>query len=606
MRIAVRYLFRVLAGLLVMLALILTGLTIYIRTASFNQLLEREVNNLLNGRFRGQVTIRSIQASRIGRVDLSNLAITYQGRELVRVPAVEIGYALLPLLWHQVNLHITVDHPQAHVGRAASGGWDIAEALQSTATSVSTPSAYTVTLSALTLSDGTVELAPNGLSGPRYQVSDANLDAQIELLRSGVRLDARKFSAHVVAPNLPPADIALVASYDASSEPATLELSSLNLATQASSLSASATVANPQTPTIQAHITIAKLSASDLKWIKGYPLRDDITGSIKTYGPLSALHAELDLAAGPAHADLVADADLTHPQQPAYNGRLSLTHLDLARLALGLKLAGQLDTSAQIKGQGVQLSAINTVDAVINTNGRNLVINNIHAGNAKLTADIKDGRASLAASLTNRSSAITANASLTNFAAADLHAQIVTRRLDLHTLTGSRSPKSDLNATLKLYAPRIDPAQLNLAHLDAHALLTLARSSLQNVAISDGSVDAHLHGGVVTLAQTSLSAASAALTARGDVGLTPRSSTRLAYTIRAQRLAPLLQLAKIKGDGSLALTGTASGVLVGPSAPSLKAQGSATSNNLTLNGVSAAQASLDYNFAGIGQRPYWK
>ncbi|MGH8335250.1 MAG: hypothetical protein ACRETL_00160, partial [Gammaproteobacteria bacterium] len=64
MRSALRYFLRALAGLILLLALILAGLTIYIRTASFNQLLEREVNGVLNGRFRGQVTISSIQASR--------------------------------------------------------------------------------------------------------------------------------------------------------------------------------------------------------------------------------------------------------------------------------------------------------------------------------------------------------------------------------------------------------------------------------------------------------------------------------------------------------------------------------------------------------------
>jgi translocation and assembly module TamB len=601
MQVALRYLFRAFAGLLVMLGLIVTSLTIYMRTASFNQLLEREVNDLLNGRFRGEVTIGSIQASCIGRVGLSNLAITYQGRELLRVPVVEIGYTLLPLLWHQLNLDITVEHPHADLARDASGAWDLAEALQSTAPSSGTPSAYTVTLSALVLNDGTIELAPDGLSGPRYQISDTNLDARVELLRSGITLDARKLSAHLEAPKLPPADVTLAASYDASSQPATLDLSSLNLSTQASSLSATATVTNPRTPTFEAHITVARLSASDLKRLKSYPLRDDITGSIEIHGPLSALHAVLDLAAGPAHADLVADADLTHPQRSAYNGTLSLTHLDLARLALGIKLAGQLDTSVRMTGQGTQLSSINALNAVINTNGRNLIINNVHAGNAKLTADAKDGRASLTASLTNRSSTITANASLTNFAAPDLQAQIVTRRLDLQTLAGSRSPKSDLNATLKLDAPRIDPAQLNLAHLDAHALLTLARSSLQNVAISNGSVDARLHGGVVNLTQMNLFVAGATLTTRGDVGVVPRMTTRLAYSLRAQHLAPLMQLAQLKGDGSLALTGTAGGVLVGPYAPSLKAQGSATSNALSLNGINAAHASIDYNFAGVGQ-----
>ncbi|HUN59429.1 MAG TPA: hypothetical protein VMU41_15065, partial [Candidatus Binataceae bacterium] len=187
-----RYLIRAFVGLLALLAIILAGLMIYIRTASFNQFVEREVNGVLNGRFRGQITISSIQASRIGRVDLFDLSITYQGHELLRVPVVEIDYALVPLLWHQVNLAISVDHPQARIARDSNGNWDLAEALQSTAPSSSTSSAYTVTLRALALADGVVELAPNGLSGPRFHVSAANLDAQVELLPSGVRIGARK------------------------------------------------------------------------------------------------------------------------------------------------------------------------------------------------------------------------------------------------------------------------------------------------------------------------------------------------------------------------------------------------------------------------------
>ena len=601
MRFVLRYLIRAFVGLLALLAIILAGLMIYIRTASFNQFVEREVNGVLNGRFRGQITISSIQASRIGRVDLFDLSITYQGHELLRVPVVEIDYALVPLLWHQVNLAISVDHPQARIARDSNGNWDLAEALQSTAPSSSTSSAYTVTLRALALADGVVELAPNGLSGPRFHVSAANLDAQVELLPSGVRIGARKFSAHVVAPNLPPADVTLAASYDASSQPATVHLSSLNLATQASSLSATATVTNPSSPTIDAHIIVAKLAAGDLKWLKSYPLRDNIAGSIDLNGPLSALHAALDLTAGPAHANLVADADLGHPQQPAYNGKLTLSHLDLARLSLGLKLAGQIDTSAQIKGQGIQLSAINTLNAAINANGRNLTINNIHAGNAKLTADTKDGRAHLVATIINRSSSITVAASLANLTTPNVQAQIASQHFDLQTFTGARSQRSDFNATLKLDAPRIDPTQLDLARLNAQASLTIARSSLQNVAISNGSLDARLHNGIVSIAQADFNVAGAALSAHGDVGLVPRAATRLAYTIRAQRLAPLLQLAQLKGDGSLDLTGTASGILFGPASPSFRAHGSATAHNLAFNGTTTAHAFISYDLSGIGQ-----
>ena len=107
-------------------------------------------------------------------------------------------------------------------------------------------------------------------------------------------------------------------------------------------------------------------------------------------------------------------------------------------------------------------------------------------------------------------------ASVANFAAPAVKAQIVTRHFDLQALTGSRTqPRTDLNATLVLDAPRLDRANLNLAHLDAHALLTLARSSIRNVAIANGAVDAGLHGGIVNLARMNLSAQGAAARCAG-------------------------------------------------------------------------------------------
>ena len=87
------------------------------------------------------------------------------------------------------------------------------------------------------------------------------------------------------------------------SQPATITLSSLTLATQNSSLSAHAAITNLAAPTIDAQITIAKLAPADLTLIHGYPLRDDIAGSITISGPRNALHAVVALSAGPARAE---------------------------------------------------------------------------------------------------------------------------------------------------------------------------------------------------------------------------------------------------------------------------------------------------------------
>jgi autotransporter translocation and assembly factor TamB len=598
-RFVLRYLFRALVGLLILVVVVIAGLIIYVRTDSFDHLLEREVNAALHGRFHGQIAIGTIQTPRLGVVDLHDLAITYQGRELLRIPLVRADYALIPLLWHQVNLTITIDQPKVSITRQPSGAWDLAEALESSQPSTSSgPSAYIVTITALELNDGTITLAPNGLNQPQYHVSAASLDARVALLRSGPRFDARKLSAHLEAPQVPPVDLTLAAAYDASSQPAVVTLSSLTLATRNSSLMAMAKVINPSSPTIDAHLTIVKLAPADLTLVHGYPLRDNIAGSITVSGPLEALHTIIGLSAGPARIDLTAVANLK-AKQPAYHGNLTLAHLDLGRLILGLKLAGYLDTTAQVDGTG---SDIATLSASIKAEGRGLVINQIRAGNVYLTAQTKDGRANLTAAIASEPNRIDASATMSNFAAPSVHAQVVTRRVDLQALTGSRlRPKSDLNATLILDAPRLDRSQLDLAHLDAHILLAITRSTLQNVVINNGALDAGLHGGIVNLTRMNVKAEGAALDAHGRIGLLPHTNTQLIYALAAPRLAPLLQLTQLKGDGSLDLNGTADGTIAGAGSPSLHTQGRAIFTRLTLNSIAAANAAATFDLSRVGQ-----
>jgi TamB, inner membrane protein subunit of TAM complex/AsmA family len=599
MRAPLRYLLRALIGLLVLLLLATAGLTIYLRTESFNQLLVREVNGALQGRFRGQISIGVIRTPRLGLVEIHNVIVSYQGRELLRMPLIDAGYALIPILWHQVDLTILIDQPNVRMTRDSNGKWDLAEALESAHPSAnSAPSAYSVTLSALEVSEGAIVVAPNGPEQPQYLATEANLVARIVLTRSGLAVAARDLSAHLVAPHVPPADLTLAATYDESARPATIRLTSLTLTTQNSSLSATATITDPASPTIQAQVTIAKLAPADLTLVHGYPLRDDLAGSIIVSGRCNALHTLMALTAGPARLNLDLGADLVGPQ-PVYDGTLGLARADLSRLALSARFAGQVDASVQMRGVGAQLDSI---EGSVKADGYGLVVNQLHAGNINLTAESKDGRAQLAVTMRNGASELNANLSLARFAAPAVKAQIVTRHFDLHAVTGSHmQPKTDLNATLGLNAPRLDRANLNLAHLDAHLLLTLARSTIRNAAIANGVVDAGLRGGVVSLARMKVNAQGAAFDAQGRVGLIPHSGTQLRYTLHAPQLAPLLRMVQIKGDSSLDLSGTASGNVAGPGAPLFSTQGRAIATKLNINGLAAANADVSYDLSRLGQ-----
>ena len=133
-----------------MLAL-LTAVTIvagviYVRTNSFGRFFKGQVGNLLATSFRGEITLGKIDTSSWGALTIHELSIKYAGTTVVRIPQIQLGYSLIPMLWHEARIEVTVIDPAINLQLESNGQWNLMEALTS-----KSPAAATSSLSAFTI-----------------------------------------------------------------------------------------------------------------------------------------------------------------------------------------------------------------------------------------------------------------------------------------------------------------------------------------------------------------------------------------------------------------------------------------------------------------------
>src|SRR6266853_2003299 len=185
----VRYLKRVLLMLALLTAVIIVAGVIYVRTNSFGRLLNGQVSNLLVTSFRGEITLAKIDASSWGALTIHELSIKYGGATVVRIPQIQLGYSLIPLLWHEARVGITAIDPAINLQRESNGQWNLTEALtpNSPAAASSSSSAFTIYLDKLGIRHGAIDLAPQGASGTHYRFEAVDLHADIAIKSTGLK-----------------------------------------------------------------------------------------------------------------------------------------------------------------------------------------------------------------------------------------------------------------------------------------------------------------------------------------------------------------------------------------------------------------------------------
>ena len=400
MNLFVRKLKQVLMMLALLVAVVIVTGVIYVRTDSFGRLLKGQVSNLLATGFRGEITLGEIDTSFRGALIIHELRIKYGDATIVRIPQIELGYSLIPLLWREARIEITAVDPAINLQRESDGEWNLMKALasKSPAAASSGSSAFAIYLDKLGVRNGAVDLAPQAAGGPHYRFEAADLDADLAIKPAGLEAELTELRTRVAAPGMPPMALHAALFYSSASGPAKLRINALRLTTQVSTVSITGIIHTVQTLGSDVAITIDKLAASDLSTIlPDYPLHNDINGRINLKGTPNAMRGQVDLVAGNAQLEANLQGDLTR-KAPTFNGELSLARLDLNALALPQKLGGILDIAIKVRGEGSDVQAL-VANAKISMQA--LRVGRTDVGNFDFIGGAQNGNVQFNGNLTN-------------------------------------------------------------------------------------------------------------------------------------------------------------------------------------------------------------
>jgi len=588
----VRYFKRVLLMLALLAEIVIVAGAIYLRTDSFGRLLKGQVGSLLATSFRGEVTVGEIDTPVWGALIIHELSIKNGGATIVRIRQIQLGYSLIPLLWHEARIEIILVDPAISLQRESDGEWNLMKALTSKSPAASSGStAVAIYLDKLGVRNATVGLAPQGASGPHYRFDAADLDAGIAIKPAGLEAELTELRTRVVAPGMPPADLNAALSYSGANGPAKVRIKALRLTTRASAVSISGIIRNVQTLDSDVAISIDKLAAPDLSaMLHNYPLREDVKGRITLKGTVNAMRAEAGLAVGNARLEANFQSDLTR-KAPTFNGDLSLARLDLRALALPQKLAGILDLSIDARGDGLDLQGLvaNTKISI-----QALRVGSTNAGNLDFIGGAQNGNVQFKGNLTHGPGRLNLDGTGVIIGTPKYHIVVETQHFNAAGVSQS-APSSDLNSRAVIQGSGSD-----LQKLDARIDFQAVRSVIARVPL-ESAIQARIKAGAIAISQAKVLSQGTTASLRGSAGIVPGAGTQLSYQVRADEIAPWLRLAGTTGNGRLILDGTASGVLRGAKGAALSAQGKLDLQSVHLSNLSMASGHASYNFDRIGQ-----
>ena len=594
MGVVIRYLKRAFLIIALLVTAVIVATVVYVRTESFGRLLKTHVGTMLATSFRGQITLGQIETSIWGTLAIHELRIENRGSTIVYIPQVQLGYALIPLLWREARLEVTAIEPAIHLERSGNGEWNLIDALASPSlsTASSSPTTFTVHLHKLSIRNGTIDFAPQGSNGPHYRFERTGLDGTLAIRPAGIEARMMGLRTRITAPGMPPANLCSDLAYrDANGTPR-LTIDQLILKTQASTVSVAGVIRNVQTLDSTVAITVDRLAAADLlSFVHTEPLREDISGRINLNGTAAAMHSSVSLTAGSARLKAKLEGDLTR-KMPTFEGVLTLTRLNLGTLALPQKLGGVLDVSIQARGQGAQLQ---TLVARTTIRGEDLKVGSANAGKLSMTVEVENGYVQFNGRLNNGPGHLDVGGNADFTGNSRYRILLKTDHFNAARVLSS-APLSDLNSQLVFQGSGSRPQTMN-GRIDFRAM----RSGVAHIPLS-AAIQARIEAGTIDISRGQILSQDTLVTVKGRTGIRRSAATQLAYQVRASHIAPWLQLAGTAGDGCLNLDGMAVGTIRGPKGVALLVQGKIAFQSVHITNLSVANGDAAYNFEGIGER----
>jgi autotransporter translocation and assembly factor TamB len=343
---------KIAASLVLALVLLVAGALLATQTSWFRDWArgfgERQAARLLNG----QLAIGRLDGNLWSGATLTNVAITQDGREVVRVERVRVTYSVRQLLSRHWRFpEITLTRPSIVLIRDA-GGWRIANLLRPRRND--SPNAQPVELPSLVIEQGTVliEDATAAPGAPRWPARVNGLDGDfgLTLSRGFTNLVIRRATFDAADPALRVAEL----SGQWTAQDGRHDVRDLHVRTAASTLDATVSYRPPAAPGQRGSITVhAEPAPIDLaEFAEIVPALERrplvLSGTADVSGPLDALAVKATLAdpqAGGVDADVTVALTDTVKR---ISGQVTTTRLDLAPILDNRSLASRLTSTERV------------------------------------------------------------------------------------------------------------------------------------------------------------------------------------------------------------------------------------------------------------------
>lgn len=579
----------------VLFLILVVGVVLFARTERFRALLRDQLVNTLNTSIRGDVNLGRIEGSIWNTLTLHDLAVTYQGTEVLRAPRLTISYALLSLLEGRVRV-IRAEgwRPIVRLKQDERGNWNLVEAFSPDAAEPQEPSrkegGLDILLETVIVQDAQVDVTPAGQDARTYHLTGANLDARLGIVAAGLEIQVRQLASQLMAPGFPQAQLAVSFVYQGATAPSTVQISNLTLDTTQSRLRVTGEISDLSAMDTKIQLVLENLATADaVQLVPDWPLKQDLSGALQVSGPLADLRARLALAATDAQVTAEVRADLSQ-DAPRYRSTITFTRFDARKMLQREDMAGLVEGTVQASGVGTLLADVQG-EARVQVHA--LQVANWQVGNVSVNGSVDQQRAKVSGELRGAvGQAMWQGTFDLTQKQPCYELALAVEHLDVKKVAMGEEPvTSDLNLT-----GTIKGQGLALAEMEAQSEVHLRPSTVGPVAVERGRLGVRIADGRIHISELTLNATDTTVAVRGEINTTGKQTGDLTYVLQVGDVAPWLSLVDQQGSGALSLTGETKGSLA-----DLRVQGKLTANKLQVAETAIQNGVVTFALDGVGQ-----
>ncbi|HKA56967.1 MAG TPA: translocation/assembly module TamB domain-containing protein, partial [Candidatus Binatia bacterium] len=579
-------------GLITSLLLALVAAGLYMRTARFQDWARTRTVAILRDSLNGEVSIERISGSIWSEIVIHNLSVIQNGVEVLSVPRLAVTVHLLSQaasFLSSSTMHVsavTLTTPVVRLVQDPHTGWNISTLVKPPKAAPQEPSTFRLFLDHLGLERG--EVVVRTATGEESRVTALSTDGNLAVLPAGTRAELSSLTFSLARAGMPEVQWSgggLV--YDATQAPPVLELRHTDLRTGNSHLQLAGTANNLSAPTLAFTADIERLASGDVQLLApAVPLQEDLSGTVRVNGPLSALQLETTVNAPDGQITAATTLNLTQTP-PHYEGTLAVQQLVAHKVLRLDDMGGEISGQLTFAGETPETS-----QGTLRLQAANLFARGQEINSLVVTGDLAQGRATLSGEARGPVGEVGWQGQIVLGSPLAYEANLTARNI-----VPARAAGGKITVPLRLNVDAwVKGSGTSLGEIDAATKLTLLPSQVGSLTNVNGQLLGKLQHQQFTLDTLKVVANDSSLTAQGKLGDLPAAPQgTLTYTLAAQNLTPWLALLGQQGAGALRLEGSAAGSLT-----ALRVEGKTTLSNLKLAGSTLQSGTLTYALRDVG------